>query len=455
MDFTKISNPQSTKPTSSVSIYIKDSTNNPIAEVTTGIQYIATYGSLQTTPVMTATPTVIGSTSSLTVTFKPSSKITTSSALRVTFPSEISFPGTTCALSNLSEIQASATCSVSGQILRIITPFGSDYIPSSSGNIQFTMQNITMPGTTAPTGTFSIESIHVDSSVDYVIDKSSYSNLLVSSAGQITTASVSPDPQSAYSLAIYTISFTASHDIVQNGKIKVTFPSEISIPNPADSANNNCTAVSGIEAGYSCSATSSTLIITSGFTSAALNAGSTVSFRLGGVRNPVSLQVTSSFTIETLTSDDFNIDSINSGVTTTMTIVNQMSSVQILPESLVNSDVNNIRFKIVASSPLQKGDLIKITFPSQVSAPSGTISCSGITALSTTISCTKPSTSPEIIQVVFNFGTSTEIAANELMEFSINSCTNPPTTQTTDTFTFLIQNTNEFNINNYLGKCES
>lgn len=102
-----------------------------------------------------------------------------------------------------------------------------------------------MPGTTAPTGTYTYESVLVDSSIDYVIDKSSYTNLLTATEGTITTASVTPTSSVAYAQTTYTFSFVAVHEIVQDAKIEVLFPSEITLPTPATSANS-CTSITGI-----------------------------------------------------------------------------------------------------------------------------------------------------------------------------------------------------------------
>jgi hypothetical protein len=67
------------------------------------------------------------------------------------------------------------------------------------------------------------------------------------------------------------------------------------------------------------------------------------------------------------------------------------------------------------------------------------------------LSCSKVSTTPEIIQVVLNFASTTSVDANELLKFNINQIQNPPTTQPTDTFGFLFMNANGFNINTYSG----
>ena len=373
VDFTQISNPLSTKPTDSLIVRIKDANGFAIAERTTGIQYVATFGEMSS-GTMSATPTVIGSTSVSTISMFPNHKVTTAGAIKITFPSQITFSGTSCTLAGHVVISTSATCSISGQIVRITNPFTADYIPSASSTstIQFTISSIVMPGTTAPTGTFTYETVLVSSSIDYVIDKSTYTNMITGTAGAITTASATPSSFVANALTTYTFSFQAEHEIVKDAKIIIVFPAAIILPTPATSANS-CTAISGISRTLICTATSSTLTIISGYASTSQPAGSTVSFSITQVRNPVSMEPTSSFTISILTGDDYDIDKTSSGVTVTMTSVNEISSVAISPNSLVNAATTNLEISITASSTLKNGDLLRVTFPTQIMAPSGTI----------------------------------------------------------------------------------
>ena len=116
IDFTEISNPISTKPTDSISIDITDSSGNDIASISSNIQYVATFGAINTAT-LTANPTTISSFSSLDVTISPNNKVTTDGALKITFPSAISFPLSPCTLSNHAVLSTSATCTFSGQIL--------------------------------------------------------------------------------------------------------------------------------------------------------------------------------------------------------------------------------------------------------------------------------------------------------------------------------------------------
>ena len=251
IDFTSISNPNSTKPTDSISILITDSSGNNIASISSNIQYVATFGEMNTTT-LSATSTTVSGNSSLAVTILPNHKITTDGALIITFPSAISFPSDNFTLSNHVALSDSAVCTnISDQILRISNPFDTDYIPSSSGTIAFTIENITMPSTTASTGSYIFQSVLAvddtnNDTIDYVIDKTTYTNLITASAGTLTTVTITPDSTVANNVTTYTISFVNTHEIVQNGQILVQFPSEVTMSNPAQSANT-CTNFSNVD----------------------------------------------------------------------------------------------------------------------------------------------------------------------------------------------------------------
>lgn len=75
----------------------------------------------------------------------------------------------------------------------------------------------------------------------------------------------------------------------------------------------------------------------------------------------------------------------------------------------------------------------------------------GVTALTSLLSCSKISTSPEIIQVTMSFSGTTSVSANELLKFTINGITNPTTTEPSDSFGFHFTNSNRFDINTYSG----
>ena len=214
------------------------------------------------------------------------------------------------------------------------------------------------PPSTAPTSSYSFESVLVSSSVDYTIDKSSYSNMVTATTGAIVSATVTPSTLVAYTKATYTITFVNTHTILQGGYIVVTFPTEVPINSPAATANSFA-SVSNIASSSLCSATSTTLTITAGYTSSSLSAGSTVSFSVGQIDNPIyANHPTSTFQISTFSSTGYNIDTISSGVTVTMTSVNNFNSISIAPDSLINGATTNLEITMAASSPIKDGDVI-------------------------------------------------------------------------------------------------
>ena len=254
IDFTSISNPNSTKPTDSISILITDSSGNNIASISSNIQYVATFGEMNTTT-LSATSTTVSGNSSLAVTILPNHKITTDGALIITFPSAISFPSDNFTLSNHVALSDSAVCTnISDQILRISNPFDTDYIPSSSGTIAFTIENITMPSTTASTGSYIFQSVLVvidtnNETIEYVIDKATYTNLITASAGTLTTVNITSASTVANDVTTYTITFVNTHEIVRNGQILVQFPSEVTMNNPTQSANE-CTNIENVDSTF-------------------------------------------------------------------------------------------------------------------------------------------------------------------------------------------------------------
>lgn len=89
LEFETVTNPLSTKPTSSFQILLKTSGGFSIASVSSGVTYTATIGSITA---MTATPgaTTVGISTTVLFSFKPTHLIPVSSQIIVTLPAETS-----------------------------------------------------------------------------------------------------------------------------------------------------------------------------------------------------------------------------------------------------------------------------------------------------------------------------------------------------------------------------
>lgn len=113
LDFSTIANPFTIKTTSSVSIYVKDSSQYSIAQITSGVTYTATTGSL-TGVTLTPASTVVSAVTSISLTFLPTHQLTAgTSQISITLPSDVSIADqsstSTCSVTNLKYISSSVT----------------------------------------------------------------------------------------------------------------------------------------------------------------------------------------------------------------------------------------------------------------------------------------------------------------------------------------------------------
>lgn len=204
-------------------------------------------------------------------------------------------------------------------------------------------------------------------------------------------------------------------------------------------------ASTGLGSSFTCSCTSSTIQVNNGFESAAFAAGGTISFDVQGVRNPISTEPSGSFTFLTRTSASYSIEQITSGVTVTMTSTTALQLVSISSTSLINGASNNLTFTVNSPSDLVNGNKLSIVFPTQITLPT-TVVCVGVTNLAASLTCSKSS---QTVDVTLTFSPSTTLAAGTSFSLTIQSITNPTSTQPTDNFGVSIKNTNGYLINNY------
>ena len=306
-----------------------------------------------------------------------------------------------------------------------------------------------MPGTTAPSSEGTFNTCYLDSGTWYDIDMSTQSALLTSTVGTLTSVTASPTSLVAYSTTSYTFTIIPARDIPSGGKLLITLPSEISIPNPTFAANSwaarrnlrektRSLASVGLDSSFFWSCTSSTIQINEGFSTSSFSAGGTIQFDISGVRNPVSLQQSSSFSAITQTSGSYAIDQLTTGITVTMTSTSELQLVSLSSTSLINGASNNLSFNISSPSDLVDGDKVRVIFPSQVTLPT-TVSWVGITNLAASLTCSKTS---QTIDITLEFSASTILAAGNVFRLRIDSITNPTSTRPTDNLSVSMRNTN-------------
>ena len=449
LDFNSIANPFSVKTTSSISIYVKDSSLFPIAQLITGITYTATTGTL-TGISLTPDSTIVSSVTSATIKFLPAHKLKAStSQLLVTLPSDVSLADqsstSTWSISQLQNISPTVTWTAISNVITIINPFSVDYTPVSGSPIAFKIGGFTMPASLKPPGAISVVTKITISSTLYNVDSASATGVFVATVGSILTSSISPTSLVTYTSTTYTITFKAQNTILQNGYVTITFPSEVSIPNTSTSASSWLN-ISGFLTSISWSITGSIVKVTNGFTSGSVVGGTSISFSINGILNPVSMATTNSFSIITYDSSDFQIDSKSSGITLTMTSSSLFTSVSLSIGSNTNGATNTYTFTMTASAPISKDNYIYMKIPNTVTPPSTPV-CKGTIQLSSTLTCETLNT--DIYVTVAFSGATTSINAGVQFAFTINGFINPTSTLPSNAITYFAYDSAYNEINKY------
>jgi hypothetical protein len=111
----------------------------------------------------------------------------------------------------------------------------------------------------------------------------------------------------------------------------------------------------------------------------------TLKIAFNGFRNPRTTEASDSFTIKTFDEDDFQIDT-GTGFAITMTTAGSLDSFSASPGNLTNGAMTNYTLTFKSSIPLTNGDVMYITFPSDVSLLASGVSCKAVSKISA-ISC--------------------------------------------------------------------
>jgi hypothetical protein len=83
---------------------------------------------------------------------------------------------------------------------------------------------------------------------------------------------------------------------------------------------------------------------------------------------------------------------------------------------------------------MKTGDKILFTFPTDVTGPTGTPSCSVVSSIQT-VTCTNAGVNRVAVQLTFSPST---LPGGTGFSFLVNGITNPPSTEPTDSFTSII-----------------
>lgn len=113
-----------------------------------------------------------------------------------------------------------------------------------------------------------------------------------------------------------------------------------------------------------------TLTINNGFRVAPSPGTKTYQFTLPGIVNPLTLDPTDTFKMQTMTLDGSIMDILSSGLTIKMTKVPFIRSVLVEPASLTNSAITRYNFIVTSTVPVNSTYSVIIKFPPEVKLPS-------------------------------------------------------------------------------------
>lgn len=409
-DITLITNPISIKPSQAITISILTSDNKAVCSSSTGFSVVSTVGTFSGISI-TPQDSTIYTVTSYAFSMNLDKIVPSTGYIVVTFPSQITIQAATISTCTgiISGLASSSQCTVAGSSLTISSCFATSY----AGVVSFTIGQVTNPTSTEVTSAFEIKAY--DSYGYYVL----YDNTgtVTATSGVLQSTSVVPSSYVTGQSSSYTFSFTVTHTVPSGGTVYIALPSQNSFSSPT------CSNPINLSSGYICTFTSTSVTITNGFSSSL--ATGTIGIQISGIINPGTTQESSSFTINTQL-NSYIIDYVNSGLTVTMTTAHEFALVSISTSNDIVGKTASFSFSLTPYNPMYSGGTVLITFPDSVKFPtSPTCTVIGVT---TEVTCTR---SGSELQATVIFSSST---VTSLYGFTVASCTNPTSTETTDSF---------------------
>jgi len=235
---TSITNPRSLQPTGTFAFAIKSSSGSDIYTVTGSTLAVTTASTFSSVAIAQSVGTN-GASTSYTWTLTTNSQLVAGDLIKITPPSSIVVASPSC--SGVTGLASSLACSMSSGSLFVTVAFARrrQLAPGDPGTYSFMTSGVTNAPSTAPSSTFTVQSMLSDQS--YLIEQDSSATVSNSASGTITSASVAADSVALSTAVSYTLTFTPVN-YVQGMSFKVTLPIQLSI----SSGTNTCTNVQGL-----------------------------------------------------------------------------------------------------------------------------------------------------------------------------------------------------------------
>ena len=445
-ELTNYYNPPSTKPLTTIQVYTSTSTETDILDSDSSISLSMTTAAALPSSTISITPTIteINTATTYTISIRVFMPLPVGTRILITFPAEISPTSSTVTArgsGNLNSFIVSDYSSTTRVLtLSEIILTQSSYV-SVGDIITFTLSSITNPSSTAASSSFIIRTYE---GVDYIIEQVTTGVTVTATPGDITTFTVSPDNTRIRERTFYTFSLVAENIIPVGSSLTITFPTEILAE---DRTGTSCiSSTTTISSAATCTVTStSILVISGGFPTSAIAAGTTISFKVSSILNGETVKPTSNFAAKFSDSNSNTVDEYDPTDVTVTFVVNVVQDFAVLPSSAFTGVETVYRVTITSSTDkvILRNSIIIIVFPSSITIANTATSatgCVGVSGFPSTITCSFTST--DTLQIDGGFA-STSFAGGDLV-LTIPGIRNPRSTARTLSFKVYVNDASGF-----------
>lgn len=377
-------------------------------------------------PIIIASPTTINEETAYTLSFSCSNPIPLGAIIIVDFPSDLTVnESITSAVQRIFGLSSAISYSVSGNSITLANGFTSYLLENSS--IIFSVVNVLNPSSTKPTSVIKI-SLNTSSGSLVCAAGDNPALKVTATAGSLNNVSIVPEVATINAKTIYSFSFESADPLPIGAGIKITLPPDMSVE---ESARKKCVYIfptSVLSQNSQCqSGGSSYIYLTQGFTTG--YSSGIISFQIENVINPMTPAITDSIVIETYTDSSFEYLIGTDSSLSIQASSGSLSSVMILPKTLVTGEDVNYMFIIFTSNTIPIKGHIFIQFPPEIVILKLNAKCLNLSGFESTFTCTLTGSSITITR-----GFETGSFSPGSLSFSVDSVMNPSTTKTSSSF---------------------
>lgn len=309
---------------------------------------------------VTPTSSVVDANTTYTFSISINDQLSSSGRIIITFPATVTqrWTASSCAQLSGSSVASTATCTLASSSL-ILTNLNSSGLNIPTQTLTVRVVGVGNPPSTQPSSTFNITTYY-SSTDDTAVSTGSMGSVTATPAAlNSSNVVITPSNYVVKNTNVdYTVSFLTTNPIPTGGTITLGVPYAIpvaitsvgtmcsgAITSPSGLSSVSCTGVNNITNSMY-EITFTTLLLAQG-----VAAGANITLKVASVfTNPISTDPVGSFSITTASSSGYLIDRLTSGLTISMTIPADFSSVTITPTSKVNSAVTSYTFSLAQPS---------------------------------------------------------------------------------------------------------